>query len=84
MKQEQQHQEIRIGDRVTFDNDRVELFKAETSSEDKAVQQYRKLVLAGIDQIGVVKELGGNLTTVSYPDGWELPVPTKYLIVLPS
>ena len=46
--------------------------------------QYQQLVLGGIDQVGVVKELGGNLTTVSYSDGWELPVPTKYLIVLPS
>lgn len=84
MKQVKKQQEVKVGDRVTFDNDNVELFKAETTSEDKAVQQYRKLVLAGIDQIGVVKELGGNLTTVSYPDGWELPVPTKYLIVLPE
>jgi hypothetical protein len=75
---------IKVGDKVTFDNDQIEVFKAETSSTDKAVRQYQQLVLAGIDQIGVVKELGGNLTTVSYPDGWDLPVPTKYLIVLPS
>ena len=34
--------------------------------------------------MGVVKELGSNLTTVSYPDGWELPVLTKYLVVLPE
>lgn len=84
MKQKTRQQEIRVGDRVTSDNDKVEVFKAETSSTDKAVQQYRKLILAGINQVGVVKELGGNLTTVSYPDGWELPVPTKYLIVLPE
>jgi hypothetical protein len=74
---------IKVGDKVTFDNDKIDIFKAETNSEDEAIKQYRKLVLAGIDQVGVVKELGGNLTTVSYPDGWELPVPTKYLIVLP-
>ena len=84
MKQEKNQQQIRIGDRVTFDNDKIEVFKTETSSPEKAVQQYRQLVLAGIDQIGVVKELGGNLTTVSYPDGWVLPLPTKYLIVLPE
>lgn len=84
MKQAKQQQEIRVGDRVTFDNDKIDVFKAETSRVDKAVQQYRQLVLAGIDQVGVVKELGGNLTTVSYPDGWDLPVPTKYLIVLPE
>ena len=73
---------IKVGDKVTFDNDQIEIFKAETSSEEKSVRQYRQLVLGGVDQVGVVKELGGNLTTVSYPDGWELPVPTKYLIVL--
>lgn len=77
-------QNIKVGDKVTFDNDQVESFLAETESNDKAVQDYRKLVLAGIDQVGVVKELGYDLTTVTYPDGWELPVPTKYLIVLPS
>lgn len=75
---------IKVGDKVTFDNDKIENFKAETSSPEKAVRQYQQLVLGGIDQIGVVKELGGNLTTVSYPDGWELPVPTKYLVVLPE
>jgi len=75
---------LQVGDKVTFDNDQIETFKAETSSTDKAVRQYQQLVLGGIDQIGIVKELGGNLTTVSYPDGWDLPVPTKYLIVLPS
>jgi len=77
-------QAIKIGDKVTFDNDKIQIFKAETSSDDKAVRQYQQLVLGGVDQVGVVKELGGNLTTVSYPDGWDLPVPTKYLIVLPS
>lgn len=75
---------LQVGDKVTLDNDQIEIFKAETSSNDKAVRQYQQLVLGGIDQVGIVKELGGNLTTVSYPDGWELPVPTKYLIVLPS
>ena len=80
----QMDRQIKVGNKVTFDNDRIEFFKAETSSNDKAVQQYQHLVLGGIDQVGVVKELGGNLTTVSYPDGWDIPVPTKYLIVLPS
>jgi hypothetical protein len=75
---------IKIGDKVVFDNDQVEIFKAETNSNDKAVRQYQQLVLGGIDQVGVVKALGSNLTTVSYPDGWELPVPTKYLVLLPS
>jgi len=76
-------QSIKVGDKVTFDNDKIEAFKAETSSQEKAVKQYQQLVLGGVDQVAVVKELGVNLTTVSYPDGWDLPVPTKYLIVLP-
>jgi len=79
----QKNQAIKVEDKVTFDNDKIEIFKAETSSNDKAIKQYQQLVLGGIDQVGVVKEFLGNLTTVSYPDGWDLPVPTKYLIVLP-
>ena len=75
---------VAIGERVTFDNNRIEEFKAETDIDNKEIQQYRKLVLAGIDEIGVVTEVNENLTTVSYPDGWDLPVPTKYLLVLPS
>jgi len=75
---------IQVGDKVIFVNDNIEIFKAETSSDDKSVRQYQQLVLGGIDQVGVVKELGGNLTTVSYLDGWDLPIPTKYLIVLSS
>lgn len=73
---------IKIGDKVTFDTDKVEKFKAETLSADKAVQDYRKLVLAGVDQVGIVTEIGYALVTVVYPDGWELPVPVKYLTVL--
>jgi len=84
MQKRELKKSINVGDKVTFDNDQIEAFKAETDLEDKEIKQYRKLVLAGIDQVGVVKELGGNLTTVSYPDGWVLPVPTKYLIVLPT
>lgn len=75
---------IKVGDNVTFDQSQMEIFKAETNTEDKAVRQYQQLVFGGIDQVGVVKELNDNLTTTSYPDGWDLPVPTKYLIVLPS
>ncbi len=75
---------IKAGDKVTFDNDRIEAFRAETNLDNKDIQQYRKLVLAGINQVGVVKEPGATLTTVSYPDGWDLPIPTKYLVVLPE
>lgn len=83
MKKDQISQKPKIGDKVTFDNDKIEIFRQETDSNDKAIKQYQHLVLGGVDQVGIVKELNGNLTTVSYPDGWELPVPTKYLIVLP-
>lgn len=76
------NKKLNIGDKVTFDSEKIELFKAETSSSEKAVQKYQQLVLGGVNQIGIVKELGGNLTPVAYPDGWDLPVPTKYLVVL--
>ena len=75
---------IKTGDKVTFDTDKVEQFKEETSSPEKAVREYRNLVLAGVDQVGTVKEVGLDLTTVLFADGWELPIPTKYLIVLPQ
>lgn len=75
---------IKVGDKVTFDNDQVELFKEETNSQDKGVQDYRNLVLSGIDETGTVKEIGQALTTVVFNDGWELPIPTKYLLVLPN
>jgi 3-isopropylmalate dehydratase small subunit len=77
-----QENQIKIGAKVTFDNDKIEIFKTETNRENKEIQQYRQLVLAGIDQVGTVKEHGVAMTTVSYEDGWDLPIPTKYLIVL--
>lgn len=79
-----QHAQLKIGDNVTFDTDQIEAFKAETNLENKEIQQYRQLVLAGVNQVGIVKGFQGNLTTVSYPDGWDLPVPTKYLVLLPA
>lgn len=75
---------FKIGDSVTFDSERIGEFKNETDSDDKDVQDYRNLILAGVNQVGVVRALGENLITVYYPDGWELPVPTKYLILLPN
>lgn len=77
-------QQIQVGAKVTFDSDQIELFIAETSSNENSVRQYQQIVLGGVNQVGIVRELGGNLTTVAYPDGWVLPVPTKYLVVLPS
>ena len=73
---------FKVGNKVIFDSAKTETFKVETSSGEKPIQQYQKIVLGGIDQVGIVKEPGENLTTVSYPDGWDVPVPTKYLIVL--
>lgn len=32
---------IKTGDKVTFDNDKIEIFKNETRSEDKAVMEYQ-------------------------------------------
>ena len=75
---------LKVGDKVTFDSDKIEDFILETTSNEKPIKDYQKLVLGGVNQIGVVKKLGGDLTTVSYPDGWDLPVPSKYLVVLPS
>ena len=74
---------IKVGDKVTFDNDQIEAFKAETDLDNNEIRRYRKLVLAGIDQIGDVKDVGITMATILYPDGWELPVPIKYLLVLP-
>lgn len=76
----QSNKTIQVGDKVIFDNDMIEIFKAETSSYERPIRQYQQIVLGGIGQVGVVKEFGENLTTVSYPDGWTVPVPTKYLI----
>ena len=73
-----------VGDKVTFDNDKIELFKSETNSVSIEITKYQKLVLSGIDQIGTIKEFGENITTVLFDDGWELPIPTKYLLVLPK
>lgn len=75
---------LKPGDKVTFDSDNIETFIAETSGENPEIKQYQKLVLAGVNQVGVIKEIGAPLTTVSYPDGWDLPIPTKYLVLLPE
>ena len=66
-------QPIKAGDNV---------FKAKTNLDNYEIQKYRKRVLAGIDQIGVVREAGVTMTNVAYPDGWELPIPSIFLIVL--
>jgi hypothetical protein len=75
---------LKIGDKVTFDTDKIEHFRQETRSEDQAVRDYQRLVLQTADQVGTVKECGYAVTTVSYGDGGDVAVPTKYLIVLPA
>lgn len=78
--------DIKLGDNVTFDADQVDVFTQETNGDNPELKKYQMLVLAGVNQVGVVKAMGPgeNLTTVSYPDGWDLPIPTKYLVVLPK
>lgn len=63
------NKKLNVGDKETFVNYKIELFKAETSITNKAVQQYQKLVLGEVNQARVIKDLGSNLTTLSYPDG---------------
>jgi hypothetical protein len=77
-------QAFKVGDKVTFDNDNVSVFIAETTNVSTEITQYQKMVLASIDQVGTVQEYGPDMTTVLYDDGWALPVPTKYLILLPK
>lgn len=80
----QANQKIKIGDKVTFDTDKVEFFKAETNRADTEIQEYRKEVLGAIEKVGVVTELGFRTATVSYGDNWNIGIPIKYLIVLPE
>jgi hypothetical protein len=75
---------LKVGDKVMFDTERLELFKTETNGGNDAIKQYQKLVLAGVNQVGIIKDYGMDLSTVSYPDGWEIPIPTKYLVLLPQ
>jgi hypothetical protein len=72
-----------VGDKVVFDLEFIMKLIDETTTDNESLLQYQKLILAGANQVGIVKELGDPLTTVSYPDGWDLPIPTKYLILAP-
>jgi hypothetical protein len=72
-----------VGDKVVFDMEFLMKFIEETTTDNESLLQYQKLILAGANQIGVVKKLDEPLTIVSYPDGWDLPIPTKYLIIVP-
>jgi hypothetical protein len=76
-------QKITIGDKVIFDADKLESFLEETTSENKELAQYQQHVLAYIDHAGIVKEEGHPFTIVSFPDGQDLKIPTKYLVLSP-
>lgn len=71
--------QINEGDSVIFDTSFLEQFVLETNETDE-LRQYQKIVVAGINQIGTVRGFQGNMTTIIYPDGWEVPIPTKYLL----
>jgi len=65
---------------MIFDATRVDEFMRERSYFNNNIKKYKKMVVGGVNQVGVVFKTAGNLTWVKYPDGWEVPVPKKYLI----
>ena len=73
---------FQIGDKVIFDESKIAAFVQETTSTDKAIMDYQHLVLRGIGLAGLILEKGEALTTVIYSDGWQIPVPTKYLLII--
>lgn len=75
---------LKIGDQVTFNSDNLDAFNTATDIDNIEIQRYRQLVLAGANQIGVVNGFDGKLVTVSYPDGWQIPIAPQYLILLPK
>lgn len=78
--------QFKIGDRVTFDTDKKDNFIKETSGDSREIRQYQRIVLGGINQVGevIADGPGDGLVTVRYPDGWDVPMPKKYLVILPS
>ena len=74
-------QDFKVGDRVMFNPEHIEQFKRETHSDSKEIQQYRMLVLDGVDQKGSVLCPGEIMTNVQFDDGWDLPIPTKHLVL---
>jgi hypothetical protein len=70
-----------VGDRVKFNLKYLEAFTSETDFDSHEIQQYRRMVLLGINQTGILIEVNEPLSTVAFPDGWNLPIPTKYIIL---
>ena len=73
---------LQIGDKVIFDESKIAAFIQETTSTNNAIMDYQHLVLKGVGLVGVILEEGEHLTTVSYADGWLIPLPTKYLLII--
>jgi hypothetical protein len=72
------------GINVIFNQLFIEQFIEETSGKSKELDKYRQIVMGGIEQIGVVKEIdkSSNMVIVSYPDGWDVPILNKYLKIV--
>jgi hypothetical protein len=72
---------LNVGDSVVFNQMFIEQFIEETSGKSNELDKYRQIVMGGIEQIGIIKEidLENNMITVSYPDGWNVPIFKKYL-----
>ncbi len=72
---------LNVGDSVVFNQMFIEQFIEETSGKSNELDKYRQIVMGGIEQIGIIKEidLENNMVTVSYPDGWNVPIFKKYL-----
>lgn len=74
---------LSIGDKVIFNLDYIDSFKQETTGVSKELDKYQEIVLNGINEIGTLKSIGNELSYVLFGDGWELPIPTKYLKLIP-
>lgn len=73
---------LKIGDVVKFDVTFKEVFIEETTGIDDATTKYQQLVLNGINEVGMVDELLVNMCNVKFSDGWKLPIPNKYLVLI--
>jgi hypothetical protein len=73
---------LRIGDIVKFNITCKEMFIKETTGADEATTKYQQLILNGIDEMGEIDEFIGNISNVKFSDVWELPIATKYLILV--
>lgn len=74
-------EQIQVGDYVIFNQMFIEQFIEETSGKGKELEKYQKIIMAGVDQVGIVKNIdnSSNMVTISYPDGWDIPIFKRYL-----